>query len=237
MHKSGYGSTDLQACRQCRLCHTRLPVSGGRPILSIHINSTSTKSPSVPAFIRSYVRSRFDGSSDLKKLPLSSLRSFWADSTTAMQYWSVCPNPSLYHFSGHRMQRLDWNSYAGYRYISALTTNSVCSVLMNQIHNSRAPSYLTNIVTQTATVSSRSRLRSGSSARYEQPWMRLKLGQWAFSGSLEQSATVVTTDDQHRFFQATFEDIFIRRFNLVFVNFIHFNFLFLIFGFLLFLHC
>ena len=55
----------------------------------------------------------------------------------------ICPNPPLYHFSGHRMQRLDWwwwhvlphvitwqihrNSYTGYQYISALTTNSVCS--------------------------------------------------------------------------------------------------------------
>jgi len=40
---------------------------------------------------------------------------------------------------------------------------------------------LTNIVTQTATVSSRSRLQSGSSARYEQLQMQLKLGQRAFS--------------------------------------------------------
>ena len=54
-------------------------------------------------------------------------------------------------------------------------------LLMHQIHTSRAPSYLTDIVTQTATVSSRSRLRSGSSDRYEQPRTRLKLGQRAFS--------------------------------------------------------
>ena len=75
-------------------------------------------------------------------------------STTAMQYWPVCPNPPLYYSSGHRMQQLDWwhvfphaitwqiglywYSYTDYRYISAL----------HQIHNSRAPSYLTNIVTQ-----------------------------------------------------------------------------------------
>jgi len=101
---------------------------------------------------------------------------------------------------------------------------------MHQIHNSRAPSYLTNIVTQTATVSSRSRLQSGSSARYEQPRMRLKLGQRAFSYAAPaawNSATVVATDDQHRFLQATFEDtFFIRRFNLVLVYFIHFHFFF-----------
>jgi len=41
------------------------------------------------------------------------------------------------------------------------------------------------------------------------------------------------TDDQHRFFQATFEDtsFFIRRFNLVLANFIHFNFFFFNFQF------
>jgi len=54
-------------------------------------------------------------------------------------------------------------------------------LLMHQIHTSRAPSYFTDIVTQTATVSSRSRLRSGSSDRYEQPRIRLNLGQRAFS--------------------------------------------------------
>ena len=58
------------------------------------------------------------------------------------------------------------------------------------------PSYLTDIVTQTATVSSRSRLWSASSLWYEQPRMWLKFGQWAFSyvapaGScLEQSVNV-----------------------------------------------
>ena len=54
-------------------------------------------------------------------------------------------------------------------------------LLMHQINTSRAPSYLTDTVTQTATVSSRSRLRSSSSDRYEQPRTRLKLDQRAFS--------------------------------------------------------
>jgi len=36
-------------------------------------------------------------------------------------------------------------------------------LLMHQFHTSRAPSYLTDIVTRTATISSRLRLRSGSS--------------------------------------------------------------------------
>ena len=59
-------------------------------------------------------------------------------------------------------------------------TYKLC-LLMHQIHTSQAPSYLSDIVTQTATVSSRSRLRSGSSDRYEQPQVRLKFGQRAFS--------------------------------------------------------
>ena len=47
-------------------------------------------------------------------------------------------------------------------------------LLMHYIHTSQAPSYLTDIVTQTASVTSRTRLRSGSSLRYEQPRTRLK---------------------------------------------------------------
>jgi len=59
-------------------------------------------------------------------------------------------------------------------------TYKLC-LLMHLIHTSQAPSYLTDIVTQTASVTSRTRLRSGSSLRYEQPRTRLKFGQRAFS--------------------------------------------------------
>jgi len=54
-------------------------------------------------------------------------------------------------------------------------------LLTHLIHTSQAPSYLTDIVTQTASVTSWTRLRSGSSLRYEQPCTRLKFGQRAFS--------------------------------------------------------
>jgi len=54
-------------------------------------------------------------------------------------------------------------------------------LLMHQIHTSRAPSYLTDIVTRTATISSRLQLRSGNGDRYEQPRTRLNFGQRAFS--------------------------------------------------------
>jgi len=45
------------------------------------------------------------------------------------------------------------------------------------------PSYLSDIVTQTASVTSRTWLGSGSSLCYEQPRTRLTLGQWAFSSA------------------------------------------------------
>ena len=54
-------------------------------------------------------------------------------------------------------------------------------LLMHLIHTVQAPSYLTDIVTQTATVSSRSRLRSATRLPYEQPRARLTLCQRAFS--------------------------------------------------------
>ena len=69
---------------------------------------------------------------------------------------------------------------------------------MHLIHTSQAPSYLTDIVTQTASasVTSRTRLRSGSSLRYEQPRTRLKRRKTSVflrcTSCVEQSATVTS---------------------------------------------
>jgi len=52
---------------------------------------------------------------------------------------------------------------------------------MHLIHIHKAPSYLKDIVTTTASVISRGRLRSASSSRYEQPRMRLKYGKRCIS--------------------------------------------------------
>ena len=59
------------------------------------------------------------------------------------------------------------------------------------------------------------------------------------SGRLERSATVVVTDDQRRdsFKRHLKTHLFVRRFNLVLVNFINFYFFFFIFSFLFVLHC
>jgi len=68
---------------------------------------------------------------------------------------------------------------------------------MHLIYTGQAPSYLTDIVIQTATVGSRSRFQSASSLQYEQPRARLKLGQRVFSyaapaiGYMEHSSNVV----------------------------------------------
>ena len=54
-------------------------------------------------------------------------------------------------------------------------------LLMHLIHTGRAPVYLKNSVTATATVESRSHLRSASTLRYEVPRTRLKFGERSFA--------------------------------------------------------
>jgi len=67
--------------------------------------------------------------------------------------------------------------------------------LIHLIHIYKAPSYLADIVTPTASVSSRGWLWSSSSSRYEQPRMRLKFGQRCFSYAAPaawKSSTAIT---------------------------------------------
>jgi len=52
---------------------------------------------------------------------------------------------------------------------------------MHQVHTGCSPSYLSNLVTATANMSSRQALRSANSQRYEVPRTKLKLGERAFS--------------------------------------------------------
>lgn len=54
-------------------------------------------------------------------------------------------------------------------------------LLMHQVHTGRAPSYLQSCVTASADITSRPRLRSASSQRYERQRTRLKLGERSFS--------------------------------------------------------
>lgn len=88
-------------------------------------------------------------------------------------------------------------------------------VLMHLIHTGRSPSYLSDLVTSTSSLVSRSRLRSASSQRYEQPATRLKLGErsFAFAGpaawnSLPPSLHVLT---DHNSFKRQLKTVLFNR--------------------------
>jgi len=59
-------------------------------------------------------------------------------------------------------------------------TYKLC-VLMHLVHSGCSPSYMSNLVTATANMSSRQALRSSNSQRYEVPGTKLKFGERAFS--------------------------------------------------------
>ena len=54
-------------------------------------------------------------------------------------------------------------------------------VLMHLVHIGRAPAYLSDMVTATADLSSRGRLRSSNTFRYELPLLKRKFGERSFS--------------------------------------------------------
>ena len=56
-------------------------------------------------------------------------------------------------------------------------------LLMHQVHTGRAPSYLHNCVSASADITSRPRLRSTCSRRYERQRTRLKFGERSFSSA------------------------------------------------------
>ena len=64
--------------------------------------------------------------------------------------------------------------------IKKMVTFKLCT-LMHLIHTGCSPSYMSELVTSTSSISSRSRLRSANSRRYEQPATRLKLGERSFT--------------------------------------------------------
>ena len=51
---------------------------------------------------------------------------------------------------------------------------------MHQVHIGRSPAYLADMMTATADLLGRERLRSANSFRYETPKLKLKFGQRAF---------------------------------------------------------
>jgi len=59
-------------------------------------------------------------------------------------------------------------------------TFKLCT-LMHLIHTGCCPSCMSELVTSTSSIASRSRLCSASSRRCEQPATRLKLGEWSYA--------------------------------------------------------
>jgi len=78
---------------------------------------------------------------------------------------------------------IDHSAHASINGLALIYTHALDASLsiMHLIHIHKSPSYLKDMVTPTAAVSSRGRLRSASSSRYEQLQMRLKFGQRCFS--------------------------------------------------------
>jgi len=87
-------------------------------------------------------------------------------------------------------------------------------LLMHFIHIHRAPSYLKDIVTPTASVSSHGQFRSASSSCYEQPRIRLKFGQRCFSCAAPAIWNTLPPSLQ----QLTNTDSFKRQLKTVFLN-------------------
>ena len=88
-------------------------------------------------------------------------------------------------------------------------------ILMHLIHTGCSPSYMSELVTSTSSIASRSRLRSASSRRYEQPATRLKLGErsFAFAGpaawnSLPSSLHEITS---HKVFKRELKTVLFKR--------------------------
>ena len=70
--------------------------------------------------------------------------------------------------------------------------------LMYLVHTEHAPSYLTNSVTPSASIESRSRLRSARSLRCEVPRTRLKFGERSFAFAGPSAWNSLPSDIQHQ---------------------------------------
>ena len=93
---------------------------------------------------------------------------------------SRTPPPDLLLESGHGITSLPFSDactgfWSGYAY----SINCVC--LCNQVHIGHSPTYLADMMTATADLPGRERLRSANSFRYETPKLKLKFGERAFS--------------------------------------------------------
>ena len=82
--------------------------------------------------------------------------------------------------SGHGITSLPFSeACTGFRLSYAYSINCACLCTMENI--GRSPAYLADMITATADLPGRERLRSANSFRYETPKLKLKFGERAFS--------------------------------------------------------
>jgi len=93
-------------------------------------------------------------------------------------------------------------------------TYKLC-ILLQIIHTGCSPSFMSELVTPTSSIASRSRLRSARSRRYDQPATRLKMGErsFAFAGpaawnSLPTSLHEITN---HEAFKRELKTVLFKR--------------------------
>jgi len=93
-------------------------------------------------------------------------------------------------------------------------TFKLCT-LMHLIHIGCSPSYMSELVTSTSSIASRSRLRSASSRRYEQPATRFKLGErsFAFAGHAAWNSLLTSLHEitNHKAFRRELKTVLFKR--------------------------
>ena len=120
-------------------------------------------------------------------LPISGFDGLWEPATTVTMFshdFLRCQSihfnesrtpPDLSLESGHGITSLPF--WLGYAY----SINCACLYIPGSLHNGRSPAYLVDMMTATADLPGRERLRSANSFRYETPKLKLKFGERFFS--------------------------------------------------------
>ena len=114
--------------------------------------------------------------------PLEVTIHFWSSLSAYMRLFneSRMQLPGLSLESGHGITSLQFSeACTGFRSGYAYSTS--CACLCTWCAVSRSPAYLADMMTATADLPGRERLRSANSFRYETPKLKLKFGERGFS--------------------------------------------------------
>ena len=103
---------------------------------------------------------------------------------TRVYTWTITEGPELCGMP-HLQLESSWSHLAMSHTTSLVTSASSCTVLlcslMHSIHSNRCPSYISDVVQSTKTVSMRGRLWSDETTDYVLPQLRTKFAEWGFS--------------------------------------------------------